>query len=61
MIKKLIPLILSVALIFSGCSLLPTSGTKKFVYNSSDDESVSGVDEQKFLKDFTAKGFKFVR
>jgi iron complex transport system substrate-binding protein len=61
MIKRLIPLILSVALIFSGCSLLPTSGTKKFVYNSTEDESVSSVDEQEFLKKFTAKGFQFVR
>lgn len=60
MSKKIIPIILSALLIFSGCSLLPTSGTKKYVYNSAE-VSASDVNEQEFLKKFTSKGFKFVR
>ncbi|MDD6550650.1 MAG: ABC transporter substrate-binding protein [Lachnospiraceae bacterium] len=59
--KKIIPLILALSLIFSGCSLLPTSGTQKFVYNSSENATVSKVNEKKFLRKFTSRGFQFVR
>lgn len=61
MSKKIVPLILAVSLLFSGCSLLPTSGTQKFVYNTSGSTTASRVNEKKFLREFTSKGFQFVR
>lgn len=59
-ISKLFALLLSAAMLLSGCSLLPTSGTQKFVYNTGSSKR-KAVDEQKFLKKFTDYGFEFVR
>ncbi|MDD6380517.1 MAG: ABC transporter substrate-binding protein [Lachnospiraceae bacterium] len=56
--KKLIALLSAVVFLLSGCSILPTSGTKQFVYNTTEKSSEGKVNEKKFLKKFESNGFK---
>lgn len=63
MIKRFLCCLCAAVFAFSAgaCSLLPTSGTQKFVYNTADSGSTRTVNEKKFLKKFTAQGFEFIR
>lgn len=55
--KRLIALLTAAVLLLSGCSILPTSGTKQFVYNDTGTAGKSSVNEKKLLKKLESSGF----